>query len=142
MKLKRDCARTIRFDPWRSTGFQPANGSCSIICRWSSTFSIGKNAPSTAWRVFGATRRCYSGKQPRRADRRYSLCQTPVLWDPLLAGRYNYFGDTAGAAGAGLAAACGGLTPISSTSKIKVELGAISGPTLRSPYARFAGTTN
>jgi hypothetical protein len=59
--------------------------------------------------------------------------------------RYNYLGDTAGAglaAPAGLAAVCGGLTPVSSTSKIKVELGAISGPTLRSPYARFGGTKN
>ncbi len=57
--------------------------------------------------------------------------------------RHNYLGgDTPGAAGAGLTAVCGGLTPISSTSKVKVELGAISGPTLRSPYARLAGTKN
>src|SRR6266480_3696592 len=52
---------------------------------------------------------------------------------------YNYFGD---AEGAGLALLSGGLTPSSSTSKINIELGAISGPTERSPYARFGGMKN
>ena len=36
----------------------------------------------------------------------------------------------------------GGLTSSSSTSKIRVAFGAISGPTDRSPYARFDGTKN
>jgi hypothetical protein len=49
----------------------------------------------------------------------------------------SYFfgdGDAAGACGAGLAAPpSGGLTPNNSTSKIKVELGVMSGPTARSP---------
>jgi hypothetical protein len=52
--------------------------------------------------------------------------------------------DTGGAAPAGGAAAGvgAGLASSNSISKIKVELAVRSGPTARSPYARFGGTNN
>ena len=63
---------------------------------------------------------------------------------------YFYFGDGFGDGGAGGevfgetggAGVGAGLAPSNSTSKINVELGVISGPTVRSPYARFGGTKN
>src|SRR5207244_6585647 len=62
----------------------------------------------------------------------------------------HYFGDGFGDGGAGGeafgetggAGVGAGLASSNSTSKINVELGAISGPTVRSPYARFGGTKN
>src|SRR5438132_1035011 len=87
------------------------------------------------------------------------LCQAPVGHpDSALAAASavtspNYFGDGLGgdvvfgaACAAGLepcgAGVAGGLTSSSSTSKIRVAFAAMSGPTERSPYARFDGTTN
>ena len=54
--------------PWQLTDFPPANGWCSIICKWSSTFFIATNAPSTVWKVCGATHRSCSGNQPSSSD--------------------------------------------------------------------------
>src|SRR6266487_680333 len=59
----------MRFGPWRLTDFLPANGSCSITCKSSSTFFIETNAPFTAWKIFGGMRRGSIGKsQQRRVD--------------------------------------------------------------------------
>ena len=68
MKLKRDCGRIIRFELWQLTVSQPAYGSCSITCRWSSTCFIETNALFTAWRIFGATRHCSNGKRLQCVD--------------------------------------------------------------------------
>src|SRR6266480_4048220 len=137
----------MRFGPWRLTDFLPANGSCSITCKSSSTFFIETNAPFTAWKTFGATRRGSIGKsQQRRVDvDMKALVPSACLFTWGAAGALPrgtppyYFGD---GDGAGLGPASAGLTPSNSTSKIKVELGAMSGPRARSPYARFGGTKN
>ena len=106
----------------------------------------------------------YSGKRQRLADQRFLSAVTSIpgllieatdsdlLRLPGGQNRHNYFGDgedgavPLGAAGGGApaepaaAGVGGGLASISSTSKIRVALGPISGLTGRSPYARFDGT--
>jgi hypothetical protein len=47
--------------PWQLTDFPPANGWSSIIYKWSSTFFIATNAPSTAWRFVGRCARAAVG---------------------------------------------------------------------------------
>jgi hypothetical protein len=152
MKLKRGCEKIIRFDLWQLTVSRPANGSCSIICRWLLTCFIGTNAPFTAWRIFGATRHHSSGKRRRRVEiralargeRRFYFCRRCGKC------RFDYFGDAlgdgdgfdAGGAAGDVPASDAGLASNNSTSKIKVELGARSGPTVRSPYARSGGTNS
>jgi hypothetical protein len=66
--LRHAYARIIRCGPSQLTDFPPANGWSSIISKWSSTFFIATNAPSTAWKVCGAMRRCCSRNQFSRSD--------------------------------------------------------------------------
>jgi hypothetical protein len=67
-KLRHGYARIIRCDLPQLTAFPPANGWSSIIYKWSSTFFIATNAPSTVWKVCGAMHRCCGGNQFSRSD--------------------------------------------------------------------------
>jgi hypothetical protein len=68
MRLKRVYERTIPFDQWQLTGFPPANGLCSIICKSLSTSFTGTSDLFTAWKIYGATHRGSNGKRPRRTN--------------------------------------------------------------------------
>jgi hypothetical protein len=116
---------------------------------------MGRRAPDRMGSGSG-TMMVARGMQPRRSpssvDRHLrNRCRFAALvWRTMSP---NYLGDGLGggvvfgeACGAG-PEACGagvggGLTSSSSTSKIRVAFGAMSGPTDRSPYARFDGTNN
>lgn len=144
--------------------FPPANGWCSTSCRSLSTFFTRTSAGSTASKTYGATRPGYNGKRRRLADQRFldarlrrfprlliEATESDLLRLPGGRNRHNYFGDgedgglpfvAAGDVAPCAAGAGGGLASISSTSKISVALGPISGVMERSPYARFDGIHN
>ena len=141
----------------------PANGWCSISCKWLSTFFTETSVLSTASKIYGATRRECIGKRRRHIDCHLLISGCIGLASRVrrdtnpersagLTAKPNYLGETEGfgaAAGVVFGAACtaacgagvgGGLASSSSISKIRVELGPISGLMARSPYARFDGT--
>jgi hypothetical protein len=99
---------------------------------------IGTNDPFTAWKIYGATRRDSNGKRLRRTKRvEQAIVPACILTDKIVCSYFfgeaaglGAFGAAAEPAGAGVGA---GLASISSTSKIRVELAPISGPTDRSP---------
>jgi hypothetical protein len=146
--------------------FRPANGWCSTSCRLLSTFFIRTSGLSTASKTYGAMRLGYNGKRQRLVDQRLWRAATLIRRAfhqsrgldvlRLLGGqsRHNYFGDGAdggvpfdAAGGVALGAPAGpgvggGLASRSSTSKIRVAFGPISGLTERSPYARLDGIHN